>query len=243
MFTESSSLYDYFSTYKDYPGEAAAIRAIVARLNPTATRLLDVACGTGRHLEHLQQWFSCEGADVDAAMLDVARARLPALPFTQADMTDFSLGRRFDVVTCLFSAIGYAVTIDRLHAAISQMADHLDDGGVLVFEPWVLPEAWREPGLNTVEEVDDRDRTLVRVISSIRDDNVTRLQMHHVIARHGTIETIDETHVLGLFSRDDYLDACSAAGLDARFEEGFMADRGLVVAVRNTVDGTSRHHT
>ena len=112
MFTDAAPFYDHFSTYKDYPGEAAAIREIVARLNPTATRLLDVACGTGRHIEHLREWFACEGADVDAGMLDVARARLPETRFTEADMTTLSLGRRFDVVTCLFSAIGYSVTVD-----------------------------------------------------------------------------------------------------------------------------------
>ena len=233
MFTESASLYDHFYAYKDYAGEAARIHETVTRHNASATRLLDVACGTGRHLEHLQQWFSCEGTDIHPAMLDVAHTRLPALRLTKADMTDFSLGRRFDVVTCLFSAIGYAVTTDRLRVAISHLADHLDDRGVLIFEPWVLPEAWREPGVNTVEEVVDGDRTLVRVISSVRDRDTSRLQIHHVIAQAGTIETADETHVLGLFSRADYLTACSAAGLDAWFEDGFLADRGLVVAVRN----------
>ena len=37
-----------------------------------------------------------------------------------------------DVVTCLFSSIGYARTTDRLNAAVASMADHLLPGGVLI---------------------------------------------------------------------------------------------------------------
>ena len=54
-----------------------------------------------------------------------------------ADMTSFDLGRRFDVVTCLFSSIGYVGTAERLDQAIATMAAHLEPGGTLIVEPWL----------------------------------------------------------------------------------------------------------
>ena len=54
-------------------------------------------------------------------------------------MTAFDLGCRFDVVTCLFSSIGYVGTVERLDQAIATMAAHLEPGGTLIVEPWLSP--------------------------------------------------------------------------------------------------------
>jgi SAM-dependent methyltransferase len=54
-----------------------------------------------------------------------------------ADPADFNLGLTFDAVVCLFSAIGYVVTVKRLHSALAAMARHLRPGGVLLVEPWL----------------------------------------------------------------------------------------------------------
>ena len=57
-------------------------------------------------------------------------------------MRTFRHADRFDVVTSLFSAIGYMTTIDDLHLAVRNMAAHLTEGGVLIVEGWVEPDAW-----------------------------------------------------------------------------------------------------
>ena len=66
-----------------------------------------MACGTGRHVELLRKRYEVEGLDISGEMLEAARARCPGVVFHQADMRTFALGRRFDVVTCLFGSIGY----------------------------------------------------------------------------------------------------------------------------------------
>jgi len=47
-------------------------------------------------------------------------------------MVDFNLDRSFDLVTCLFSSIGYVKTIDNLEQASSTMDRHLKPGGMLL---------------------------------------------------------------------------------------------------------------
>jgi SAM-dependent methyltransferase len=101
MFTKSAAFYDLLYSFKDYAAEADKVRLVIDAANKgTERRLLDVACGTGQHLQHLKEHFETEGLDLDPGLLAVARRRLPELRFTHADMVEFDLGRRFDAVVC-----------------------------------------------------------------------------------------------------------------------------------------------
>lgn len=108
MFSRSAEIYDAVYAFKDYAAEAVAVHRLVADRYPAAQTLLDVACGTGKHLEQLKRWYQIEGLDLDNGLLAIARDRLSGAPLHQADMTHFDLDRRSDAITCLFSSIGYA---------------------------------------------------------------------------------------------------------------------------------------
>ena len=71
-------------------------------------------------------------------------------------MINFDLGRTYDVVTCLFSAIGIVGTYERLERAIWCMARHVRMGGALIIEPWFSPERWH-PSCGAVRS-DRRDK-------------------------------------------------------------------------------------
>ena len=63
--------------------------------------VLDAGCGTGRvAIELSRRGRAVVGVDVDAAMLEAARRKAPALEWITADLTDpvLDLGRTFDVV-------------------------------------------------------------------------------------------------------------------------------------------------
>jgi SAM-dependent methyltransferase len=144
MFKHSAQLYDQIYAFKDYRAEAETLADLIRRdLRSGGRRLLDVACGTGLHLQYLKAGFDVEGLDLDGELLEIARHRLPGVPLHQGDMIDFDLGREFDVITCLFSSIGYVRTLDNLYKAIGTMADHLLPGGLLLIEPWFTPAAWK----------------------------------------------------------------------------------------------------
>ena len=231
MFSQSAAWYDRFHDGKGYAGEARRVAELVRRHRPGAASLLDVACGTGRHLEHLRREFDCEGLDLDGRLLAVARRRLPGMRLTRADMADFDLGRHFDAVTCLFSSVGYLATVERLRAAVAAMARHLEPGGVLVVEPWILPEAWIEGGTTSVQVVEDAGRKLVRVIASSRQGAISVLRMHYAVAADGDVLSADERHELRLFGHHEYAAAFLAAGLDTSWDPEGLTGRGLLVGV------------
>ena len=142
MFSKTTHLYDAIYSAKDYAGEAWRLKAFIAEhKRSTGNTLLDIACGTGGHVPYLRDDFVYEGLDLDPQMLAIARERNPGIDFHQGDMCDFGLGRQFDIVTCLFSSIGYARTVAKLEQAVATMARHLLPGGVLLVGPFFPPEA------------------------------------------------------------------------------------------------------
>src|SRR3954451_7618060 len=135
MFTKSAPFYDALYNSVDYGRATAQLHDLIQRQAPHASTLLDVGCGTGRHLQHFRDWYEVEGLDVDGNLLAAARTRCPGVTFHEASMVDFELPRRFDVITCLFSAIGYVQTVENMSKAIATMAEHLNPGGLLLVEP------------------------------------------------------------------------------------------------------------
>jgi hypothetical protein len=69
-------------------------------------------------------------------------------------LTEFALGRTFDAVICMGSAIGYVKTVDRLRFAVATMARHCVARGVTIVEPFVS----NDRGLNSREEAYSRRR-------------------------------------------------------------------------------------
>lgn len=65
MFSKSARFYDAIYSFKDYPAEADLVTRYVRDAAPDASTLLDVACGTGLHMEHLRRNFIVEGVDLD----------------------------------------------------------------------------------------------------------------------------------------------------------------------------------
>lgn len=226
-YTKRPDLYDAEYAAKGYADEAAVVERIARGRNAAAQTLLDVACGTGKHLEHLRTVFDCEGIDLDDGLLEVARKRLPGVPLHRGDMRDFDLGRRFDVVTCLFSAIGFVGSPAGLESAARALARHLADRGTLLVEPWLTPDVWvpNRPHVLTHEEP---GLALARVtLSGLRGERVSTTEMHYVVATPDGVERRVEHHELYLFTHDEMRAAFEDAGLAAEHDPEGLTGRGL----------------
>ena len=234
MYEQSASVYDaLYAHRRDYAADAARLRDSIRTRKPEAASLLDVACGTGRHLELFRSDFDVTGVDASPAMLRIARERLPRLELVEADMVEFDLARRFDAVTCLFSSIGYVRTEAGLRRAIANFARHLSSGSVLIVEPWLEPAAFEDGRVSLDVLSDEPHRKITRMIVSRRDGNLSRLEMRLLIGTAGGIEEIAETHELGLFTQTQTLDAFDRAGLDVEHDpEGLMMGRGLYIGMK-----------
>jgi SAM-dependent methyltransferase len=217
---------------RDYPGQARSLVAEVAARGVEPASLLDVACGTGLHLAEFRRYIpEVVGVDVSRAMVARARTLLPDVDLLVGDMRALSLGRAFDVITCLFSSIGYLLSIEDMRAAISTMARHLSPGGLLFVEPWLRPDQWRV-GHRTAEAGNENDAAVGRVSVTDRDGHISLFTLYWTVATDGGVEQWTEPHRMALYTIDEYSNAFSAAGLDVEFEPNGLVGRGMFVGTQ-----------
>jgi ubiquinone/menaquinone biosynthesis C-methylase UbiE len=234
LYRELAKYYDLLYSFKDYKKEAVRIKALVSKYKKSEGKdLLDVACGTGHHLEYLKDEFSCMGVDISNQILEVARKNVKGVVFKQADMTKLNLGKRFDVITCLFSSIGYVKTYTNLKKAIQSFARHLKKGGVVLIEPWFTKSTFIEGSLH-MHTYDGRDIKIARLCVSKIKGNFSVQDMHYLVAERGRDVThVVDRHELGLFEIDKTLAIMKKAGFQTKFlKKGLMKDRGLFVGVK-----------
>jgi SAM-dependent methyltransferase len=234
MTSRFSEIYDavYSAAGKDYCGEAERLKALIEKHGLSGRRsLLDVACGTGRHLEHLAGDFEAVGLDSDPDMLAIARRRLPEVALHEADMRRFDLARTFDVVTCLFSAVGYMQTVEELQAAVTTMARHVSPGGLLVIEPWIFPEQFREGHFEALL-VDEPELKIARIGRTQRRGDGCTVIMHFLVGTPAGTECLEERIPMGLFTHGQYEKAFTAAGLSATFDSAGLMGRGLFLGAK-----------
>lgn len=103
---------------------------------PGGARVLDLACGQGRHAVRLRQaGLQVVGLDLSQTLLQAARDRDPGLPVARADMRSLPLATgSLDGVVNLFNAFGYFETVEGDLQVLREVARVLRPGGVLVQE-------------------------------------------------------------------------------------------------------------
>jgi ubiquinone/menaquinone biosynthesis C-methylase UbiE len=233
VFSETARYYDKLYAKKDYAGEVQRLISLLdVQSDSNQMTLLDVACGTGLHLEHLAKHFRVEGLDICPELLEIAGDRIPGIPLHLGDMTDFALGKQFDIVTCLFSSIGYVKTLDKLKDAVCSMTAHLKPQGVLAIEPWFTPENWHP---NTVHGmyVDEPDLKIARINTSFVKGKVSVFDLHHLVGTPEGTEYLVEHHELGLFEVEEMISVMEQAGLTVNYNADGLTGRGLYIGKKN----------
>lgn len=102
-------------------------------------RILDIACGTGvcavlfRKAGH-----GVVALDSSEQMLEVARQRFAKeqmdIEVLRADMSDFSIEGKVDLVTCLFDSMNNLLDEGELESCFRCVADSLNESGLFIFD-------------------------------------------------------------------------------------------------------------
>jgi SAM-dependent methyltransferase len=232
MFTKTAAYYDALYHFKDYRGACQRLHKLIQQLYPTAATLLDVACGTGKHLEYLQENYQVAGLDLNPDLIAVARQRCPEVPLFVDDMTSFELGRTFDVVVCLFSSIAYVQTVDKLNEAVQRMTRHLKPAGLLFVEPWITPEKYWLKRI-TANFVDQPDLKISWMYTSERVGDTSVFDIHYTVGTPEGVSAFTEKHVMGLWTDEQYRQALQNAGVNVHYDHTGLMGRGMYYGQKN----------
>jgi SAM-dependent methyltransferase len=232
MYEQLADYYDEIYHFKNYQKESEKIESLIQQhKRSSGTNLLDVACGTGNHIGYLKQRYTVEGLDFSHEMLRIARKKHPDILFHMGDMTSFKLENRFDVITCLFSAIGHVKTKSRLRRAVRNMANHLQRGGLMILEPWITPASFRK-GIVGLISVDKPNLKIARINVGKVQGPVSALEFHYLIGTPSKVRHVVDRELLGLWTHEEYLDAFRDAGLEVAFDSEGLMGRGLYLGIK-----------
>lgn len=232
MFTKSAEFYDALYYFKDYKAAADKLKYLIQVHNRPAKTILDVACGTGKHIEHIRDHYDAEGLDISEDLLMIAKKRCPSNIFHKGDMINFDLRKKYDVITCLFSSIAYVKTYGNLCKAVECMAQHLNPNGLLLIEPWFSKKTFWTDTI-TANHYDDKNLKITWMYTSKRDGELSILDINYLVGTPKEVIYFKEKHELGLFDDDMYREAIVRTGLSVDYEKEGLFGRGIYIGIKN----------
>lgn len=97
--------------------------------------ILETACGTGTVAKEFQKlWYDITGLDISEKMLEKAKENLSEEKLILADMTNFDLQKKFDVILCNYNSICHLLTWQDWQKFFEMSQKHLDENGLLIFD-------------------------------------------------------------------------------------------------------------
>lgn len=101
--------------------------------------ILDLACGTGTLVTMLKlKGFQAEGLDLSSQTIEIAREKAKinhlTIPFYEADMKNFSLPQKYDMITCFFDSVNFLKTKVEIEELLSCVKKHLKPRGYFIFD-------------------------------------------------------------------------------------------------------------
>lgn len=219
VFSEYSDFYDLYYADKDYAAEVDFVLELAARFRDTPKTLLDMGCGTGRHLkEFVKRALKCDGFDLSGEMLSQAHKRLAGtgVDLSQGNLTDFENGKQYDIVVSMFAVMGYLTDNAQLVAGLSTARRHLKKGGIFVFDGWFGPAVLSQRPERRRHQYKNGQDTIVREVTPHLDPIRQAVTVHYDVftQRDGQIiKQIKENHIMRFMFVQEMTLLMQSAGL------------------------------
>jgi SAM-dependent methyltransferase len=205
-----AGFYDLFYLAKPYVAEAQFIHDKLSRhgVAPGSSRVLELACGTGKHALLLaEHGYTITATDSSAEMVTVAQGKAAdtTLPvtFSVQDMRHLPKpSMPYDAVICLFDSIGYVQTDHALDEVFAGVTASLRPGGLFIVEFWHAPTMLGHFEPVRVRRINTPDGTVLRTSETTleRSASLARVDINVYDLRHdGTYDHLAETQVNRFF--------------------------------------------
>ncbi len=135
IYADLSSYYDQFCAEVNYAEQCAFAERVFMLFAPDDKRdYLDLACGTGQHLQYMEaRGFVPHGLDNSASMLVRAAERCPGAQLQLRDMAELDQVALYDLITCFLYSVHYSHPTAALTETLRRTWNALKPGGIFIF--------------------------------------------------------------------------------------------------------------
>jgi len=147
-----SKYYDLLYADKEYEKEAEYVMDLIRTFNKGTASILEFGSGTGKHGK-LFKAGGFEHYGIERSNEMVEEAHKTGVECEQGDITSFKLDKKFGVVISLFHVISYLTTNKEVNECFTKANEHLEDGGLFIFDTWYTPAVYFNKPENRIRKV------------------------------------------------------------------------------------------
>ena len=213
----------------DYAEEARGLHHLFR--DNRASRVLDLACGTGSHLVRLAEYgYTCAGVDISAGMLEKAREKAAArglsVDFKRGDMRHLQPGETFDAVFSLY-AVGLNSGLSETGETLRNVCSFLEKDGLFVFN--VMnghSPLWDEsrPDNLTFDAGEEKDVKVLWMYKTVYERDFQRMDATYVIVDGGRSSMVVHHHEIRNFTVESVETLLQESGLRLESVYGSLTD-------------------
>ncbi len=134
-YSKLSHIYDEVMSHVDYKTWAHYVIRIIDQWNPSAEKIMDIACGTGNFLNQLRRHtYQLSGFDFCYNSITKARKKRIELPVWVGDVRKFAIKNPVDVIVCLYDSINYIMTLEEISEILLCTYNSLNANGLFIFD-------------------------------------------------------------------------------------------------------------
>ena len=202
IFGETYSKY-YNLLYKDknYKEEFDYLIEIINKYgNGSSKTVLDIGCGTGKHLKFFKDTgYDISGIDLSENMIKEAKKYL-----LQDDglfccsASEFKINKKFDVIISLFHVMSYQILNVELKNIFKNIKEHLVEGGLFIFDFWYGPAVLTDTPVVRIKHLEDNEIKIARITEPVMHSNTNIVDVNFEVLisdkKTNKLEVINETH-------------------------------------------------
>jgi len=218
LFVEFAEWWPILSQPSDYAEEAAFYAKLIegsCSANPSV--VLELGSGGGSNASHMKARFRLTLVDLSPGMIAVSSRLNPECEHIQGDMRDIRLNLEYDSVF-VHDAVSYMSSLEDLARVAATAFVHCRPGGAALFCPDFTRETFRQRVSTGGHDADGRS---LRYIEWTRDpdpaDSTYTVDFAYMMLDgDGPPRVEPDSHLMGLFSGEEWLRILSEAGFEAK---------------------------
>ncbi len=211
-----SSWYPLLTPVADYQKEAAIYTELLLSHDPEMKSILELGCGAGHNAYYLKNTFNMTLTDLSPKMLSLSKKLNPECEHLQGDMRTLSLNRSFDAIF-IHDAISYLTTAEDLLQALQTAYRHCKPEGCALLIPDYFQDTFVPGTVHGGTDSNGRGMRYLEWTHAPADHENTIIKDFALLLKDalGIVTVEHDRHILGLFSREEWLSMLGEAGFQA----------------------------